>query len=72
MERTKKPGMKDRLRFIDNRQPEALRDYSSAADVAVTTPWYEPFGLTPLEAMACSRPVIGSAVGGIRYTVKDG
>ena len=40
--------------------------------MAVTTPWYEPFGLTPLEAMACGRAVIGSAVGGISYTVQDG
>jgi len=40
--------------------------------VFVTTPWYEPFGITPVEAMACGRPVIGSAVGGIRYTVRDG
>jgi D-inositol-3-phosphate glycosyltransferase len=65
-------GVADRLRFIGKRQLEVLRDYYSAADVAVTTPWYEPFGLTPLEAMACGRPVIGSAVGGITYTVKDG
>jgi D-inositol-3-phosphate glycosyltransferase len=65
-------GVADRLRFIGKRQPEVLRDYYSAADVAVTTPWYEPFGLTPLEAMACGRPVIGSAVGGITYTIKDG
>jgi hypothetical protein len=40
--------------------------------VAVTTPWYEPFGLTPLEAMACACPVIGSDVGGISFTIVDG
>jgi D-inositol-3-phosphate glycosyltransferase len=65
-------GVTDYVRFIGKRQPEELSDYYSAGDVAVTTPWYEPFGLTPLEAMACGRPVIGSAVGGITYTIKDG
>jgi D-inositol-3-phosphate glycosyltransferase len=65
-------GVRASTRFVGKRQPHDLRDYYSAADVVVTTPWYEPFGLTPLEAMACGRPVIGSAVGGITYTVKNG
>jgi glycosyltransferase involved in cell wall biosynthesis len=39
--------------------------------VFVTTPWYEPFGITPVEAMACARPVIGASVGGIMSTVAD-
>ena len=65
-------GIRASTRFVGKRQPHALRDYYSAADVVVTTPWYEPFGLTPLEAMACGRPVIGSAVGGITFTIKPG
>ena len=51
---------------------DELRACYAAADVFVTTPWYEPFGITPLEAMACGTPVIGSAVGGIQHSVVDG
>ncbi len=65
-------GVADRVRFVGKRQPNVLSDYYSAGDVAVTTPWYEPFGLTPLEGMACGVPVVGSAVGGITYTIADG
>ena len=65
-------GIAERVRFVGKRQPDVLHAYYSAGDVIVTTPWYEPFGLTPLEGMACGRPVIGSAVGGITYTLADG
>jgi len=62
----------DRVSFIGRRDRAELRDWYVAADVFVTTPWYEPFGITPLEAMACGTPVIGSDVGGISHTVVDG
>ena len=65
-------GVAEQVRFVGRKQPDELRAWYSAADVAVTTPWYEPFGLTPLEAMACGVPVIGSRVGGIGFTVVDG
>jgi D-inositol-3-phosphate glycosyltransferase len=65
-------GVADRVTFTGRRARAALRDWYVAADVFVTTPWYEPFGITPLEAMACGTPVIGSAVGGIGYTVQHG
>lgn len=65
-------GVAGRVVFTGKRQHADLRFYYCAGDAVVTTPWYEPFGLTPLEAMACGRPVVGSAVGGLTYTVVDG
>lgn len=65
-------GVAARVSFTGHRSRHELREYYSAADVFVTTPWYEPFGITPLEAMACGTPVVGSDVGGIRYSVRDG
>ncbi len=62
----------DHVTFVGRRGREVLKYYYSAADIFVTTPWYEPFGITPLEAMACGTPVIGSNVGGIKFTVRDG
>src|SRR5204862_5714134 len=35
-----------------------------SADAVVGAPWYEPFGIVPLEAMACGVPVVATAVGG--------
>jgi len=65
-------GVADRITFTGARRREELPACYGAADVFVTTPWYEPFGITPLEAMASGVPVIGSAVGGIQYSVVDG
>ncbi|HEX3245591.1 MAG TPA: glycosyltransferase [Chloroflexota bacterium] len=65
-------GVDDLVIFAGRRPRELLKLYYSAADVFVTTPWYEPFGITPLEAMACGAPVIGADVGGIKYSVAHG
>ncbi|NHZ66182.1 glycosyltransferase [Massilia genomosp. 1] len=64
-------GIAAQVHFTGRKQRAELRYWYSAANVFVTTPWYEPFGLTPVEAMACARPVIGAAVGGIQHTVRD-
>jgi glycosyltransferase involved in cell wall biosynthesis len=58
--------------FTGRKRRDILKYFYAAADVFITTPWYEPFGITPLEAMACGTPVIGANVGGIKYSVSDG
>jgi glycosyltransferase involved in cell wall biosynthesis/phosphoheptose isomerase len=68
----KQLGVQEQVTFIGQRGREILKYFYSAADMFVTTPWYEPFGITPLESMACGTPVIGSNVGGIKFTVRDG
>jgi glycosyltransferase involved in cell wall biosynthesis len=65
-------GVAGAVTFAGSRRRGELRAYYAAADVFVTTPWYEPFGITPVEAMACGTPVVGAAVGGIKATVRDG
>ena len=65
-------GVADRVTFTGRRSRELLKFYYSAADAFVATPWYEPFGMTALEAMACGTPVVGARVGGIKYSVLDG
>ncbi|MFC8845434.1 MULTISPECIES: glycosyltransferase [unclassified Micromonospora] len=65
-------GVADRVRLVGAVPREEMGRWYRSADVLVAAPWYEPFGLTPLEAMACGVPVVGTAVGGLTDTVLDG
>jgi len=65
-------GVEGRVSFVGSVGRDAVPGLLRSADVVVCTPWYEPFGIVPLEAAACGRPVIGSAVGGLLDTVVDG
>jgi glycosyltransferase involved in cell wall biosynthesis len=65
-------GVAGRVTFTGSRPQRELHRYYGAADAVVAVPHYEPFGMTPLEAMACARPVVGSKVGGIKTSVADG
>jgi glycosyltransferase involved in cell wall biosynthesis len=65
-------GVADRLVFAGSVARDDVPAWVRSADVVLAVPWYEPFGITPLEAMACGRPVVATAVGGLVDSVADG
>ncbi len=65
-------GCADRVRFVGSVARADVPDLIRGVDVVVAAPWYEPFGIVPLEAAACGVPVVGTAVGGLLDSVQDG
>jgi glycosyltransferase involved in cell wall biosynthesis len=57
--------------FLGKVTDEVLRNEYRAARVVIL-PGEEDFGIVPLEAQACGRPVVALARGGALETVKDG
>jgi glycosyltransferase involved in cell wall biosynthesis len=62
-------GVANRVLLYGSVAREDMPAILRSADVVACTPWYEPFGIVPLEAMACGVPVVASAVGGMLDTV---
>jgi D-inositol-3-phosphate glycosyltransferase len=65
-------GVLDRVTFRGQLPQDRLPALLRSLDTVVCTPWYEPFGIVPLEAMGCAVPVIAARVGGLKDTVVDG
>jgi glycogen(starch) synthase len=65
-------GVADRVRFaVADRA--ALHEWYRAADAFVfPSEWDEPFGLVPVEAMACGTPVVATGTGGSAEFLADG
>ena len=65
-------GVSDRVRF-DVVPRSALRENYRTADVLLfPVLWEEPFGLVPIEALACATPVIATGTGGSAEFLSDG
>jgi len=67
----KELGVEDKVTMRGQVPRDAMPAIFRSADAVVCAPWYEPFGIVPLEAMACGVPVVAAAVGGLRETVVD-
>lgn len=65
-------GVADRVVMRGQLTREQVPALLRSVDAVVCTPWYEPFGIVPLEAMACGRPVVAAAVGGLNDSVVHG
>jgi D-inositol-3-phosphate glycosyltransferase len=65
-------GVSDRVEFRGSLHRHEVPPLLRSADAVVCVPWYEPFGIVPLEAMACGVPVVAAAVGGLIDTVVHG
>ncbi|MEU9099969.1 glycosyltransferase [Streptomyces sp. NPDC048361] len=65
-------GVADRVRLLGAVDPRRMPALMNSSDLVLCTPVYEPFGIVPLEAMACGTPVVATDVGGHKDSVADG
>lgn len=65
-------GVDGRVSFEAVDRGELASRYAAADALLFTSTWEEPFGLVPLEAMACGTPVVATATGGAAEFLRDG
>ena len=64
-------GLSSRIVFLGEIAPAAVGDWYQNVLITVACPRYEPFGLTPLEGMACGCAVVASDTGAFKVIVDE-
>jgi mannosyltransferase len=64
--------LSDRIIFLGEIAPDAVGQWYQNVLITVACPRYEPFGLTPLEGMACGCAVVASDTGAFKTIVDEG
>ena len=65
-------GLGGRVRFLQVPRSELGAVYGAADVLVFPSEWDEPFGLVPVEAMACATPVVATGTGGSGEFLADG
>ena len=71
-EKIRAAGLADRIVFLGNLAADQIPVWYQNVAIMVACPRYEPFGITPLEAMASGCAVVGSRTGAFEYIVQPG
>jgi glycosyltransferase involved in cell wall biosynthesis len=70
--RIARSGLSSRVKLMAASVKDMPKIYESSDIVLCPSIFPEPYGLAALEAMSCGRPVIASAVGGMRANIRHG
>lgn len=70
--KAEKAGVGNRVHFVGRRAHQEIPGWLSASDILVLPSWREGLPNVVVEAMACSRPVVATMVGGIPEAVEPG
>jgi len=65
-------NLQEKVKFENIFLENNIVNYYQKAFLTIATHFLEPFGLVPIESMACGTPVVAIKEGGFRETVKDG
>ena len=65
-------GLSERIIFLGEIAPDTVGQWYQNVLITVACPRYEPFGLTPLEGMACGCAVVASDTGAFKTIVDEG